>query len=188
MIAETIKKNRSYRRFFADRSVDTETLVSIVNEARLCPSGANKQRLRVAIINEQNEKDEIFSTLKFAGYLTDWAGPSADERPAAYFVLCSESDLDSLLAIDLGIFAQSLLLSATERGIGGCMFRSYDAGKVAQIVGKSEMKPHLVIALGYPSEKVETVGVQNGNVKYYRGEDDVHYVPKYSAEELIVKK
>ncbi len=188
MIKETIKKNRSYRRFFADRSVNTETLVSIVDEARLCPSGANKQRLRVAIINEQAEKDEIFSTLKFAGYLTDWDGPSECERPAAYFVICSESELDSLLAIDLGIFAQTLLLSATERGLGGCMFRSYNAGKVAEIVGVSEMKPHLVIALGYPSEAVRIVGVDNCDIKYFRGKDDVHYVPKYSAEELIIKR
>ena len=188
MIAEIIKKNRSYRRFFEDRSVDADTLVSVVNEARLCPSGANLQRLRVAIINDEKGKKEIFSTLKFAGYLKEWAGPAEGERPAAYLVVCSEADLDSLLAIDLGIFAQTVLLSATERGIGGCMFRSYDAARVAAIVGVNGMKPHLVIALGYPSESVEVVGVNDGNIKYYRGEDDVHYVPKYSAEELIIKR
>lgn len=187
MIKDTIKKNRSYRRFFAERSVDTETLVDIVDEARLCASGANKQRLRVAIISDEAGKDSLFSTLKFAGYLTDWKGPSESERPAAYYVICSESELDSLLAIDLGIFAQTLLLSATERGLGGCMFRSYNAGKVSEIVAVEGMKPHLVIALGYPSEKVECVDVRNGDIKYYRGEDDVHYVPKLSAEELILK-
>ena len=187
MIKDTIKKNRSYRRFFAERSVDTDTLVDIVDEARLCASGANKQRLRVAIISDEAGKDSLFSTLKFAGYLTDWKGPSESERPAAYYVICSESELDSLLAIDLGIFAQTLLLSATERGLGGCMFRSYNAGKVAEIVAVEGMKPHLVIALGYPSEKVECVDVRNGDIKYYRGDDDVHYVPKLSAEELILK-
>ena len=187
MIKDTIKKNRSYRRFFAERSVDTETLVNIVDEARLCASGANKQRLRVAIINNEKDNGELFSTLKFAGYLTDWEGPSESERPAAYYVICSESDLDSLLAIDLGIFAQSLLLSAIERGIGGCMFRSYNAARVSEIIGVNGMKPHLVIALGYPSEIVEIVDVKDGDIKYYRGEDDVHYVPKYSAEQLIIK-
>ena len=188
MIKDLIKTNRSYRRFFAEKAVDTETLVSIVDEARFCPSGANKQRLRVAIINDKCERDEIFATLKFAGYLTDWKGPVESERPAAYLVLCSESDLDSLLAIDLGIFAQTLLLSATERGIGGCMFRSYNAERVSEIVGVEGMKPHLVIALGYPSEKVECVGVKDGDIKYFRGEDDVHYVPKYTSDELIIKK
>ena len=187
MIKDTIKKNRSYRRFFAERSVDTDTLVDIVDEARLCASGANKQRLRVAIISDEAGKDSLFSTLKFAGYLTDWKGPSESERPAAYYVICSESELDSLLAIDLGIFAQTLLLSATERGLGGCMFRSYNAGKVSEIVAVEGMKPHLVIALGYPSEKVECVDVRDGDIKYYRGDDDVHYVPKLSAEELILK-
>lgn len=188
MIKDTIKKNRSYRRFFADKAVDTETLVSIVDEARFCPSGANKQRLRVSIINDEKGKNEIFSTLKFAGYLTDWKGPAESERPAAYIALCSESELDSLLAIDLGIFAQTILLSATERGIGGCMFRSYDAAKVSEIVGVEGMKPHLVIALGYPSERVECVGVKDDDIKYFRGADDVHYVPKLTSDELIIKK
>ena len=188
MIKDTIKKNRSYRRFFAEKTVETQTLISIVDEARLCPSGANKQRLRVAIINDEKGKDEVFATLKFAGYLTDWKGPAENERPAAYIVISSESELDSLLAIDLGIFAQTILLSATERGIGGCMFRSYNAARIAEIVGVDNMKPHLVIALGYPSEKVECVGVKDGDIKYFRGEDDVHYVPKYTSEELIIKK
>ena len=188
MIKDLIKQNRSYRRFFAEKAIDTETFVSIVDEARFCPSAANRQRLRVAIINDEKANEEIFSTLKFAGYLTEWSGPSNEERPAAYFVISSESELDSNLAIDLGIFAQTLLLSATERGIGGCMFRSYNAERVSQIVGVEGAKPHLVIALGYPSEKVECVGVKDGDIKYFRGEDDVHYVPKYTSDELIIKK
>lgn len=188
MIKDTIKKNRSYRRFFAEKAIDTETLVSIIDEARFCPCGANRQRLRVAIINDERGKDEIFTTLKFAGYLTEWQGPTVEERPAAYIVICAEAELDSVMAMDVGIFAQTLLLSATERGIGGCIFRSYDAARVTEIVGVEGMKPHLVIALGYPSEKVECVGVKDGDIKYFRGEDDVHYVPKYTAEELIIKK
>ena len=188
MIKDIVKKNRSYRRFYAERSIDTETLVSIVDEARLCPSGANRQRLRVAIINDKAECDKIFENLKFAGYLTEWKGPTVNERPAAYFVLCAEAELDSILAIDVGIFAQTLLLCATERGIGGCMFRSYNAEKVAEIVSVEGMKPHLVIALGYPSEQVEIVGVKDGDIKYYRGEDDVHYVPKLSKEEIVLHR
>ena len=188
MIKDVIKKNRSYRRFYAERPIDTETLVSIVDEARLCPSGANRQRLRVAIINDKAECDAVFENLKFAGSLTEWKGPSESERPAAYFILCAEAELDSILAIDTGIFAQTLLLSATERGIGGCMFRSYNAEKIGEIVSVEGMKPHLVIALGYPSERVEIVGVKDGDIKYYRGEDDVHYVPKFTANELIIKK
>ncbi len=188
MIAETIKKNRSYRRFFADRAVDTDTLVSIIDEARACPSGANLQRLRVAIINGAEECNEVFSTLKFAGYLKDWDGPAEDERPTAYIVFFSEAELDSLLAIDLGIFAQTVLLSATERGLGGCMFRSYSAARISEIVGVPGMKPHLVIALGVPKEQVELVPVVDGDIKYYRDSEGVHYVPKYSADELIIKK
>ena len=188
MIGEIIKKNRSYRRFFADRAVDTETLVSIIDEARACPSGANMQRLRVALVNDEAGKERIFSTLKFAGYLKDWDGPSESERPAAYIILCSEGELNTLLSIDLGIFAQTILLSATERGLGGCMFRSYDASEVAAAVGVDGMTPHLVIALGVPAERVELVPVKDGDIKYYRDAEGTHFVPKRSVEELIIKK
>lgn len=46
----------------------------------------------------------------------------------------------------------------------------------------------LVIALGYPSEKVvlEDVG-PDGSIKYYRDSQDVHHVPKRPLEEIILK-
>ena len=188
MISELIKKNRSYRRFYADRAVDTETLVSIIDEARACPSAANMQRLRFALINDEAGKDAVFSTLRFAGYLKDWGGPTPEERPAAYVVVCSDSELNTNTSIDLGIFAQTILLSATARGLGGCMFRAFDAARISEVVGVSGMIPHLVIALGVPSESVELVPVIDGDIKYYRDGEGTHYVPKYSAEELIIKK
>ena len=188
MISELIKKSRSYRRFYADRAVDTETLVSIIDEARACPSAANMQRLRFALVNDEAGKDTVFTSLRFAGYLKEWGGPTPEERPAAYIVVCADAELNTNLSIDLGIFAQTILLSATARGLGGCMFRAFDAARISEVVGVSGMIPHLVIALGVPSERVELVPVVDGDIKYYRDSEETHFVPKYSAEELIIKK
>ena len=188
MISELIKKNRSYRRFYADRAVDTETLVSIIDEARACPSAANMQRLRFALINDEAGKDAVFSTLRFAGYLKDWGGPTPEERPAAYVVVCSDSELNTNTSIDLGIFAQTILLSATARGLGGCMFGSIKREEVMEWQGLDPEKYAfpLVIALGKPKEDVRIVDVpENGDIAYYRDENGVHYVPKRSVEEIM---
>ena len=46
----------------------------------------------------------------------------------------------------------------------------------------------LVLALGKPAETVKIVDVpESGNTVYYRDAQGVHYVPKRSLEDLIVK-
>ena len=45
----------------------------------------------------------------------------------------------------------------------------------------------LVLALGKPKEKVVVVPVgADGDVRYYRDADQVHYVPKRSLDEIIL--
>ncbi|MBO5009962.1 MAG: nitroreductase family protein [Clostridia bacterium] len=186
MIVDLLKKNRSYRRFDTTRDISRELLLSFVESVRYTASGANLQRLRFTVINEKNACDDIFSSLKFAGYLKEWKGPSETERPVAYIIVSSETELDTLLAIDLGISAEAILLTASEAGVGGCMFRSYNAEKIKAHIPADEQNPCLVIALGYPAEKVYITDVKNGDIKYYRDEQDNHLVPKLSLEELVL--
>lgn len=185
MILNIAKKCRSYRRFDNGAPVGDELLRSFVECARFTPSGANMQRLRFALFSDKSSCDKIFSTLKFAGYLKDWDGPSPDERPTAYIVICSDAELNTLLSIDLGICAQTIALSAAERGVGACMFRSYDAAVISELLPEG-MIPHLVMALGYPTETVVVEDMVDGDVKYYRDSSDRHIVPKRTLDELII--
>jgi len=44
-----------------------------------------------------------------------------------------------------------------------------------------------VLALGKPKETVKIVDIpENGSVKYYRDQDQVHYVPKRHLEDVLV--
>ena len=184
-VSELVKKNRSYRRF-ADVAVTEEELRYFVNSARLSASAANRQRLRFVLVSDKKTVAEVFDCLKFAAFLKDWSGPEEGERPAAYIVIMSEGELDINLAIDIGIAAQSILLTATETGVGGCMFRSYNSNRLAEILGREGYTPKLVIALGVPSENVEIVAPKDGDLKYYRDEKGNHLVPKLSLDELII--
>jgi hypothetical protein len=51
----------------------------------------------------------------------------------------------------------------------------------------SHLEILLVLALGKPKEKVEIEVINSeGDVKYWRDENDVHHVPKRSLDEIII--
>ena len=87
---------------------------------------------------------------------------------------------------DVGISAHSILLAATEAGLGGCMIGSFSPERVSEAMRiDKKYRPLLVLALGEPDERVEIVDAADGNINYYR-EGGVHYVPKRAIEEIII--
>ncbi len=187
MFIDLMKKCRSYRRFQNDVKIPEEKLKGIVEAARYAPSACNFQRLRYVIVTEGEIADGIFETLSFANYLKkEWPGPTPNERPVAYIVIMTDQDFDTLLAIDAGLVAQSMVLAAASEGYGACIFRGFNRDRLTEVMNKDGYTPELVIALGVPSEQVKIVDVKDGNIKYYRDENSVHYVPKRSLEDLII--
>lgn len=187
MISELIKKTRSYRRFDADRKISECELREMIESARCSGSAANRQRIRFVLVNDKNTCDKIFSNVAFAGYLKEWKGPSETERPTAYIVMmCKEDEIDVSLAMDMGIAAQSILVTATEMGLGGCMIRSFKKSNIEAILERAGYNAAFVIALGAPTESVYLTDVKDGDIKYFRDGNDDHAVPKYSLDELII--
>ena len=187
MVQNLIKKTRSYRRFNCQREITVGELHNMVESARCSGSAANRQRIRFALVNRKSECDAIFSNVAFAGYLREWAGPTEAERPMAYIVMmCKEENIDTNLAIDMGIYAQSILLTATELGLGGCMIRSFKKDEIDRVLDREGYNTAFIIALGKPSENVYLTSAKNGDIKYYRDEKDNHAVPKLSLDELII--
>jgi nitroreductase len=188
VIKELIAANRSYRRFFESEAVSCETLRELVDLARLSASGANRQPLKYLLSCTPERNELIFPCLAWAGYLKDWPGPAEGERPAAYIVILGDTKIGASFGVDHGIAAQSILLGATERGLGGCIIASIQRqalSKVLDIDPRYEIL--LVLALGKPKETVvvEPVG-PDGDIKYWRDADGVHHVPKRALHELIL--
>lgn len=186
MIKELVQKNRSYRRFYEEKRISMDTLKELISIARLTPSASNKQPLRYMLFNEEDTCAKVFDTLKWAGYLKDWSGPEVGERPAAYIVIISPDGVNS--AQDEGIAAQTILLSAVDMGMGGCMLGAVNRPKLAEEVQVPlGYQIKLVIALGYPKEQVVIDEIHaDENVKYYRDDSQVHHVPKICLEDLII--
>src|SRR5450759_2595990 len=113
-LKELIFKTRSYRRFEESYQIDTKTIESLIDLARLSPSGANKQPLKYLYYNTTKDCGKIFPYLAWAGYLTDWAGPDKGERPTAYIIILGDKLISDIFGVDHGIAAHSILLGATE--------------------------------------------------------------------------
>lgn len=187
MLFDLVKRCRSVRRFSENRTIGKEILHSLIEMSRFTPSGGNMQTTRYLLSNERQMNADIFSCLKWAGYLTDWDGPDAGERPAAYIVMLIPVKGGS--ETDVGIQAQTILLGAAEMGIGGCMLGAIDREKLSKILSvPNEYKISLVLALGYPNETIVCDDIRaTESIRYYRDENGEHHVPKIVSDELILK-
>lgn len=188
MIKELILKNRSYRRFYENEIVEIGTLKELVNLARLSPSGANLQPLKYILSNTEEKNESIFKTLGWAGYLKEWDGPEKGERPSAYIIMLNDLSISQNPSLDPGIAAQSILLGAVERGLGGCMIGNIDKKELKTKLNLEEnYEIALVIALGKPKEEVVIESIEsNGSVKYWRDEERIHHVPKRALDDIIL--
>jgi nitroreductase len=188
MIEDLILRTRSYRRFDESVPVTLDTLRWLVSLARHSASGANRQPLKFVLSCSRETNAAIFPHTRWAGNLKDWGGPAEGERPAAYIVILGDTEIRQAGGVDHGIAAQSIVLGATERGLGGCMIGSIDRKKLRAALEIPERYDILlIVALGKPAETVvlEDVG-PDGDVGYYRDENDVHHVPKRTLDELIL--
>ncbi len=188
MLKDLILQNRSYRRFRENVPVEHETLRKLVDLARLSPSAANLQPLKYILSCDPETNALIFPHLAWAGYLTEWPGPAEGERPAAYIIILGDTQIMQSFGCDHGIAAQSILLGAAERGLGGCMIGSIQRNALRAALNIPERYTILLmLALGQPAETcvIEPVG-EAGDIKYWRDAAGTHHVPKRSLDELIL--
>jgi nitroreductase len=189
MIADLIRKNRSFRRFHQDHALDAETLIDLVDLARLSASAANLQPLRYVLSVDSQKNSQIFSCLGWAAYLKDWKGPKEGERPSAYIIVLSDSEkANDFVGYDCGIASQSILLGAREKELAGCMIASINRQQLRSLLNiDARFKILLVIAIGKPKEEVviESVG-SDDNIRYWRDSDSVHHVPKRNLKDIII--
>lgn len=187
MLLDIVKRNRSYRRFYQDVEIEEKDLVDLIELARYSATGSNLQNLRFYLSWKPEKNAEIFSCLAWAGYLPKWPGPSEGERPTGYIVIVSDNEHNKAVQWNTGIAAQTMLLGATEKGLGGCMFGSINKPKLAELIDlNNRYSIELVIALGKPKEEVVIDDIIGDDVKYWRDEEKIHHVPKRKIEDLII--
>jgi nitroreductase len=184
LIYEKIMRRRTIRKF-AQKDVPREVLLRCVDAARLSPSGANRQPLKYVIVNDQELTKEVFSTLKWAGYLPGYQ-PGENEMPRAYIVMLLDKGISENFGHDAGIAAMSISMVAYDEGVGSCILGSVDREKLKPMLKVPDgFDIVLVVALGYPAESPVADVVKDGNIKYWLDESRVLHVPKRNFEEIV---
>ena len=197
--ADLVMNTRSVRRFDSRRAVAMDELEALVALARISPSAGNLQPLKYVLSCDPETNEAIFACLGWAAYLPAWRGPEEGERPTGYIVILGDAALARKIDCDHGIVAQTMHLGARTMGLGSCMLGSMNKARLGKVLDLAEgLEILLVLALGAPGEDIRLEDVAEpdasdaasgvGPIKYWRGEDGVHHVPKRAMNELIWKR
>lgn len=187
-LKDLVFKTRTCRRFDETHQIGLDTLEKLIDLARLSASGGNRQPLKYILYNSQEDCEKIFPYLAWAGYLKEWPGPDKGERPSAYIIILGDKTLSDNFGVDHGIAAQSILLGATNEGLGGCIIASIKREELCddlKIPDKYEVL--FIIALGKPVEKVIIEEIKGDDIKYWRDDEGNHHVPKRKLKDLIIR-
>ena len=188
-LKELVLKNRSYRRFWQNERITPALLREWVDLARHSASARNMQSMKYILSTEENFNAQIFGQLGWAGYFPDWNGPEEGERPSAYIVLLNDTAISGNYFCDDGIASQSILLGATEAGFGGCIIHAVNRTRLRELLNLPEQFEIIqVLALGKPKEVVVLDEAKEGEIKYWRDENQVHHVPKRKLGEIILRE
>lgn len=191
MLRDLVEKNRSYRGYDESYHFDRKQLEKYIDLTRFTASSVNAQPLKYRIVCDENEVMIVRPLTKWARALPDLDLPHKGKHATAFIVICQDTDISDDLRRyqkDIGIVAQTITLAAVEDGLGGCMIGNFSPKQIASALNINDrFVPVLIVALGKPDEKVVIKEISDGeSIKYYRDENDVHYVPKIKLDDIII--
>ena len=185
-VMELLTTRRTYRRF-AQKAVPQDVVDDIVQAVRLSSCGANRQAVRLVLVQSSEMVAKVQPLVKWAGYLPPEQGtPKADELPTFYAAVVQDTAIPGDLAADTGIALANMTLAAWDKGVGSCIMGAIDKPALTELLGIEEpQKLAFMVAFGYPTHKARIVPMtEQTGVKYYLDENRDYCVPKRSAEEI----
>lgn len=185
-VMESLLTRRTYRRF-AQRPVPEDVIADIVEAVRLSSCGANRQAVRLVIVDKPADVARVQPLVKWAAYLPPEQGtPKAGELPTLYVAVVQDTSIPGDLDTDTGIALANMTLVAWDKGVGSCIMGAIDRPRLTALLGLPEgMKLHTMVAFGYPTHSARIVPMtEQTGVKYYLDENRDYCVPKRSAGEI----
>jgi len=185
-VMDTLVSRRTYRRF-AQKAVPQDVVDDIVEAVRLSSCGANRQAVRLVVVNKPEAVAKVQPLVKWAAYLPPEQGtPKADELPTLYVAVVQDTSIPGDLATDTGIALANMTLAAWDKGVGSCIMGAINKPALTELLGIEEpQKLAFMVAFGYPAHKAHIVPLTaETGVKYYLDENRDYCVPKRSKEEI----
>ena len=185
-VMEKLLTRRTYRRF-EQKPVPQDVVEDVIEAVRLSSCGANRQAVRLVIVNKPEDVAKVQPLVKWAAYLPPEQGtPKADELPTLYVAVVQDASIPGDLNTDTGIALANLTLAAWDKGVGSCIMGAINKPALTELLGIEEPeKPAFMVAFGYPAHEAHIVPMTEATgVKYYLDDNKDYCVPKRSAEEI----
>lgn len=120
-VMETLNTRRTYRRF-AQKPVSQDVVDDMVEALRLSSCGANRQAVKLVVVQSPEMVKKVHPLVKWAAYLPPEQGaPKADEQPVMYLAVVQDSSIPGDLNTDTGIALANITLAAWAKGVGSCI-------------------------------------------------------------------
>ena len=185
-VMELLASRRTYRRF-EQKAVPQDVVEDIIEALRLSSCGANRQAVRLVVVNRPEDVAKVQPLVKWAAYLPPEQGtPKAGELPTLYVAVVQDTSIPGDLATDTGIALANMTLAAWAKGVGSCIMGAINKPALTRLLGIEEpQKLAFMVAFGYPAHKAGIVPLtEQTGVKYYLDENRDYCVPKRSKDEI----
>lgn len=149
-VLDTIKERGSVRRYLAE-PVPRESLLKIIEGARLAQSATNRQPWQFVLANNDKTKKKLAAAARNQGFVAE----------AAAVMVCLANPEESAkvssfegFLIDLAIAIENMALTAWDLGIGNCWIGAFNEKTVKELLGIPEdLRVVSLLTLGYPDER-----------------------------------
>lgn len=144
--------NRYSCRKYADRKVEKETLLQVLEAARLDPSACNKQPWRFYVVSAEPLRQRICEC-----YDREWV-----KSAPAFIVAVGNHDeawhrsFDNKdhTDVDLSIATEHICLAATSLGLGTCWICHFNPELCKEVLNlDANQEPIAIIPIGYPENE-----------------------------------
>lgn len=144
--------NKRYSvRSFADREVEKEKILQVLEAARISPSAVNYQPRHYIVITEKEQREKIIEA-----YPRKWftGAPVIIAACGDHSVSWKRKDGKDHCDIDVAIAVDHMTLAAADIGLGTCWICAFDSKIAHEALNLPEnYEVVALLALGYPEEE-----------------------------------
>lgn len=138
-VTSAIKSRRSVRSY-TSQEINDEVLKTLLEAARLAPSGGNRQSWKfIAVRNPRMIRNIKMFSEGLSG------------NPTLVIGICSTAS-NSITFMDIAMASENIMLQCVELGLGSCAIASFNQEAVKKLLGvPEEVSLPLLLSIGYPA-------------------------------------
>lgn len=178
---DMVKEQRT-RRVMEKTTIKKDDLIDVIEHARYAASAMNRQIIRYAIVQQEEQVKTIFDVTNLPK-----KGLPFEAGPSAFIVMgqveTEEKTPDIIAGLDIGIAYQIIREALYEKGLSDVFIYSFDRNLVKDMIDDETFTPIGVIGIGKSDQKVI---IHDGGTGFDKDENDNHVINKLTVEDLII--